>query len=1282
MSDQHHIIQKQAFDISFASREKAFTLQGRISSLFHAQLEQVIEHIFDRLIPADTVVKFDALQVDIGRIHLDRLEEEFAEKLGIALEKELGDRLRQAGNTGNISDENTRFSAFKAGYLDLLEYFLITGGLPWWAAGENMTDPAKALELVLKENAGAFKRLLKRAGQSAYVRRRIVYQFSEESVRAIVAILEPEEAGFIFEYHREIIKEQQEKAIVKDEINELKKAVWGFILTYLLVDRGNNFNRKDFIKSTLGQMAQHFNLRYEALLELFGLPLLNQNEGMIRGSSLADLIKELLREALPADQPEEIFKKRKEVKKSAEDVWKMAELIRYYLAFGALPYGADQYEAGDLSVIFSELINGMPETVKRLILPACDSAAIAERIAVTFDISVITGIIRITAASDAGFIISFLDSIGTLHQKKPFVNVGSREFGIFMAASVLTLLLVEKAVFFDAPRFLENNIRRMALRYNLGFTELLGYIIQGMGETYSASPDTSFFHLLTGLLQEQKKAVGTRDPFPDKVNTGIPGGQRAIGGPGKVRAGYRRDQEYPLVEAPQRGGVAGANAAGYGKFQGHQLEERRGIEGAEWLRDILRYWLEQGYFPWWGAQYSPDSPEGLWTKIMAQKPEEVIWLVKYAGREVRIKQRLIYQMPLHLLLATFRLFPEGNEAVALYEFMVHLLESREEPGLNLKNVSVRQNLLMLALWDAFIASGYRTFDTDIFVARIAFQLSQWTGLYAESIYRSLLKIIVEDGGKVYPERLIRSVRSAYEEGKGTTGEIMKGWTLAEEGANIRLVIGQYLFPGKAYRNEDILRESERILEYYLTWNKLPDRFPGMTPVMTDIFLKRLLQLLAGERYVRLKAILEQETHLSAARMRLHDLFFADSPGTDKNIKMLLEEFRQKDLLRYVAERSGMQQPISDEKFKEILDYAISHPFRQKEKGFLQVLLSSPAIARQVAERYGEDIVYDLIEHLGAGWGRETIPFLRQVQSMMVSAIPDKWEREKISGLFRQFNLLFLAGEKGVRNQTEYLRLLLPRLADASSPVAIKIGWYKSLLTLDLSPDIRRQLKEWIEKEALHIRLMKDIAKPDSVKYKKELGNITKELALARQKEEEKARAVVKKPLKEDEATNYIRNAGLVLLHPFLSTYFSRLELTEKGKFVNEEAQFRAIHLLQYLVDGTALHQEHELVLNKILCGLPVEEPIPLEILISEKEKAVSLELLQVVLQQWEKLKNTSIEGLRASFLQRQGALTPMDDAWKLRVEQRGYDILLQTLPWSVGMIKASWMKKILYVEWT
>jgi hypothetical protein len=167
-----------------------------------------------------------------------------------------------------------------------------------------------------------------------------------------------------------------------------------------------------------------------------------------------------------------------------------------------------------------------------------------------------------------------------------------------------------------------------------------------------------------------------------------------------------------------------------------------------------------------------------------------------------------------------------------------------------------------------------------------------------------------------------------------------------------------------------------------------------------------------------------------------------------------------------------------------------------------------------------------------------------------------------------------------------------------------------------------------------------------------------------------------------EGTIYIENAGLVLLHPFLSTYFSRLGLLGPEGFTGEAAQFKAVHLLQYLADGMEEHPEQELALNKILCGLPVDEPVPLHLSFTEQEKEVSAELLNVLRVQWEKLKNTSNEGIRASFLQRQGALTETGEGWKLRVEQRAYDVLLQTLPWGLGMIRLSWMKKIIYTEWS
>ena len=162
---------------------------------------------------------------------------------------------------------------------------------------------------------------------------------------------------------------------------------------------------------------------------------------------------------------------------------------------------------------------------------------------------------------------------------------------------------------------------------------------------------------------------------------------------------------------------------------------------------------------------------------------------------------------------------------------------------------------------------------------------------------------------------------------------------------------------------------------------------------------------------------------------------------------------------------------------------------------------------------------------------------------------------------------------------------------------------------------------------------------------------------------------------------YVKNAGLVILHPFLTPYFNRLGMLKNGKFDIQGQQLRAVHLLQYLCDSTTNTPEHDLMLNKILSGLALHEPVPAEITLTPQEMQVSAELLKVVTQQWEKLNNTSVEGLQTSFLQRHGVLTHTQGNWHLRVEPRSYDLLLQTLPWGLSLVKTSWMDSMLTIEW-
>jgi len=209
----------------------------------------------------------------------------------------------------------------------------------------------------------------------------------------------------------------------------------------------------------------------------------------------------------------------------------------------------------------------------------------------------------------------------------------------------------------------------------------------------------------------------------------------------------------------------------------------------------------------------------------------------------------------------------------------------------------------------------------------------------------------------------------------------------------------------------------------------------------------------------------------------------------------------------------------------------------------------------------------------------------------------------------------------------------------------------------------------------------------TIQQYKPAPQVTKSFAEALQKSVEQAPKVKeKKVVKEEEVDPLegmveVHNAGAVILANFLPRYFDMLQMTEKRAFKDEQAAARAVHLVQYLVSGETETPEHELVLNKVLCGVDLEYPVELSIDLTDKEKEISESLLKGVMQNWDKLKSNSIEALREAFLMRTGYINETPHNWELKVESSGRDILIDFLPWSIGTIKLSWMKKSLNVEW-
>lgn len=74
-------------------------------------------------------------------------------------------------------------------------------------------------------------------------------------------------------------------------------------------------------------------------------------------------------------------------------------------------------------------------------------------------------------------------------------------------------------------------------------------------------------------------------------------------------------------------------------------------------------------------------------------------------------------------------------------------------------------------------------------------------------------------------------------------------------------------------------------------------------------------------------------------------------------------------------------------------------------------------------------------------------------------------------------------------------------------------------------------------------------------------------------------------------------------------------------------------------------------------------------------------LLKGMISNWEKLKNSTPDALRETFLQRSGMLEIGSESNILKVEPKGVDVLMGSISWSYSVVKLPWMEKSLEVKW-
>lgn len=483
----------------------------------------------------------------------------------------------------------------------------------------------------------------------------------------------------------------------------------------------------------------------------------------------------------------------------------------------------------------------------------------------------------------------------------------------------------------------------------------------------------------------------------------------------------------------------------------------------------------------------------------------------------------------------------------------------------------------------------------------------------------------------------------------------------------------------------LLDNSITIVIYYLQFKKREPQLKKITENSFVIYLKEMLWFIYTQQPAILRELITNANYPLPHKVAILSLYSQTNDKKDTATKFYLQPIIETEIYKFFE--SIVEKKIANREFKNLVTNLLKEKLDDKNIPILKLLQYV-----QSADLMDEFIQTQLLDEVTKKINKLQSAFLSQVLSLFNAALPNFKERNEFSNFLIRFNSYILSEAHLIVSIDIYLRKLIQFLLYHNRSRSIyffsKFVLYTDNLNLNFSIEyasivnkLRKIFKEFINSSDLAITVESENENRD----KGLLDKINEVVAdfLADEKENLPEQIETQLPdadYMEPNESIYINNAGLVLLNPYITTFFSKLGITEKGKFKDTESTFRAVHLLQLLVTD-ATYEEHELVLNKILCNLPVSTPIPMDIVLKPSEKLLAKELLEITMQRWKKGSSGSKESFRASFINRDGRLSIVNDEWRLKVDQRGYDVILNTLPWSFGMIKLPWMLKPLIVEW-
>jgi hypothetical protein len=294
MPQQHHIVKRQILELVVSRDQDTHRLHETLSHICRSRLTPILDKHCSALSDTDVIYRVDTLELDLGKIPCELLQE----ALGESFEKALGIKLAKAIATEQTLGEpgatvsrlapvalysrpqrgtttvpaaatmGEEVQAKVASQLELLAYYVNTGTLPWWAEVSRAGLLEDNLKLLVEQAPSPLRRVVRDFSRDDRALRRMALTYDDTLLELTLGVLVPALQAPLRHFAPGLAEILARTNAARDWArSRIRNLVWEDVLRLAGSENVETISPAEFSRSILHRLARRFGVGWRLFSE-------------------------------------------------------------------------------------------------------------------------------------------------------------------------------------------------------------------------------------------------------------------------------------------------------------------------------------------------------------------------------------------------------------------------------------------------------------------------------------------------------------------------------------------------------------------------------------------------------------------------------------------------------------------------------------------------------------------------------------------------------------------------------------------------------------------------------------------------------------------------------------------------------------------------------------------------------------------------------------------------------------------------------------------------------